>query len=302
MLYASVSGISSWVKSGGEFTTRAAQALPEVDVTGNCGTGLEVGAWSVGGGLYWGAIQIDGGFGLDFDVLSISDDDFVFNALESSRVNNSNLPAGGYTNLRATYQTVSLGWFDTREGYLYEGTLCTVQPLCLSKVFVERNQAKVMMYASILGITAWGSSGGEFTTRAAQALPEVDVTGNRGTGLEVGAWSVGGGLFWGAIEIDGGFHLDFDVLSISDDDFVFSALESSRVNNSNLPAGGYPNLRATYQTVSLGWFDTREGYLYEGTLCTVAPLCLSKVFIESNQAKVMMYASILGITAWGSSS
>jgi len=93
--------------------------------------------------------------------------------LDSSVINGSNVIPGGYQGVRATYQRVNFGWFDNRNGYYVEQSLCTVSGQCLMKAFVGENQNKLMVYANspTLGLTVWIVSGnGAVPRAAAQAL------------------------------------------------------------------------------------------------------------------------------------
>merc|ERR1719203_2340326 len=82
-------GLTVWLVSGNGAVPRVA-ALAETESTGNRGTGLAPGPWKVDGGLkYLGATLADAS--MDLDVVSIDDNTIVFNVLDSSVVNGSNV-------------------------------------------------------------------------------------------------------------------------------------------------------------------------------------------------------------------
>merc|ERR1711920_553447 len=246
-LYATL-GVSGWVVSGGTFT-QASQSLIQTQAStrGNRGTGLSPGSWTVGGGLKFNGADIDPTFKADFAVRSISDSVVCVDLKESSYVLESNLPAGGYQNICATYQNVNYGLFDNRKGYYAEGlNVCNLADDCLTRMFLQENNAQIRIYAS-LGLAAWVVSGGTFT-QASQALIQTQAStrGDRGTGLSPGSWTVGGGLKFNGADIDPTFKADFAVRSISDSTVCVDLKESSYVLESNLPDGGYSNICATY--------------------------------------------------------
>jgi len=181
--------------------------------------------------------------------------------------------------------------------------LCTVSGQCLMKAFVGENQNKLMVYANSpsLGLTVWVVSGNGAAPRgaAAQALVQTQSSGNRGTGLAPGPWKVNGGFsYLGATIVDA--DMDLDCVSINDNEAVLNILDSSVINASNVIPGGYQGVRATYQRVNFGWFDNRNGYYVETSLCTVSGQCLTKAFVGENQNKLMVYANSpsLGLTVW----
>merc|ERR1719203_2013391 len=165
-------GLTVWLVSGGGAAPRAA-ALAETASTGNRGTGLAAGAWKVEGGLtYLGQTIAESTMNLD--VVSIDDTTVVFNVLDSSNVNGSNVIPGGYQGVTATYGRHNFGLFDDRNGYYLEQYICVMSGQCLQKLFIEENQNKVMVYAQspTLGLTVWLVSGGGAAPRAA-ALVEM---------------------------------------------------------------------------------------------------------------------------------
>merc|ERR1719225_578892 len=191
-------GLTVWLVSGNDAVPRAA-AMVETRSTGNRGTGLSAGAWKVDGGLkYLGATLVDATMNLD--ILAIDDNVLVFNVLESSSVNGSNVVAGGYQGVTATYQSHNFGFFDNRNGYYFAQSLCVQSGQCLTEGFFEENQSKLMVYAQspTLGLTVWLVSGNDATPRAAAMVETAFTTassrstGNRGTGLSPGAWKVDG--------------------------------------------------------------------------------------------------------------
>merc|ERR1719480_50386 len=289
-------GLTVWLVSGSGAAPRAAaEALVEIttdaDSTGNRGTGLSPGAWSVGGGLtYLGATLADAV--IDIDIVSISDTEITANILDSSVVNGSNVIAGGYPGVSMVYKSHSFGWFDTRRGYYVAQSLCTVSGQCLTDAFVQENQNKLMVYARspTLGLTVWLVSGNGAVPRTA-AMVEVASrsTGNRGTGLSPGGWKVDGGLsYLGATLTDA--SMDIDVVAIDDNTVVFNVLESSIVNGSNVVAGGYQGVTASYKRHNFGLFDNRNGYYVAQSICLVNGQCLTEAFIEEGQSKLMVYA------------
>ena len=84
-------------------------------------------------------------------------------------VNGSNVISGGYTGLAATYKRHNFGWFDDRNGYYLAMDICLVSGQCMTELFVEENQNKVMVYAQspTLGLTVWLVSGNGAVPRAA---------------------------------------------------------------------------------------------------------------------------------------
>merc|ERR1719476_1111755 len=293
-------GLTVWVVSGNGAVPRAA-ALVETESdgasAGNRGTGLSPGAWKVNGGLkYLGATLTDAS--LDIDIVSINDNTLVFNVLDSSRVNGSNVISGGYRGVTATFKRHNFGLFDNRNGYYVATNICLVNGQCLTEAFFQENQNKLMVYARSpsLGLTVWLVSGGGAAPRAA-AL--VESTGNRGTGLSPGAWKVDGGLkYLGATLTDA--SMDLEILAIDDNVLVFNVLESSIVNGSNVISGGYQGVTATYKRHNFGLFDNRNGYYVAQSICLVNGQCLTELFIEEGQSKLMVYARspTLGLTVW----
>merc|ERR1719471_1072928 len=244
---------------------------------GNRGTGLSPGAWKVDGGLtYLGSQLTDAS--IDIDIVAIDDNVIVFNVLESSIVNGSNVIPGGYQGVTATYKTHNFGWFDNRNGYYFAQSLCVVSGQCLTEGFFEENQSKFMVYAQspTLGLTVWLVSGNDATPRAA-AIAETASSarsasrsmGNRGTGLSPGAWKVDGGLTYLGNQLAEA-TMNIDIVAIDDNVLVFNVLDSSTVNESNVIPGGYQGVTATYKTHNFGWFDNRNGYYFAQSLCVVS--------------------------------
>merc|ERR1719189_2675118 len=200
---------------------------------------------------------------MDLEVVSIDDTTLVFNVLDSSNVNGSNVIPGGYQGVTATYGRHNFGLFDDRNGYYLETYICVMSGQCLQKLFIEENQNKVMVYATspTLGLTVWLVSGEGAAPRAA-ALVETASTGNRGTGLAPGAWQVNGGLTYLGATIAAS-TMDLEVVSIDDSTLVFNVLDSSNVNGSNVIPGGYQGVTATYGRHNFGLFDDRNGYYLE---------------------------------------
>jgi len=134
---------------------------------------------------------------------------------------------------------------------------------------------------------------------AAVSAGELDVAGNRGTGLSEGSWTVGGGLKLNGADIDPTFKADFAVRSISDSAVCVDLKETSYVLESNLPAGGYQNICGTYQDVNYGWFDNRKGYYVDDLeVCNLAGNCLSRIFLQENNSQIRIYASVYGVSQW----
>merc|ERR1719491_268215 len=254
MIYASVYGINAWVTTGNS-ARRASAALAQV--SGNRGTGQAAGEWLVDGGLIWNGVNVDSGFQLDYKVRSVSDDEMRVDAHDSSLLRGEQLPAGGYKNLRMKYAKVNVGMFSTKSGYYLDQRLCTIGGTCLTELFLEEGQAKLMIYASGYGINAWVTTGNS-ARRASAALAEV--SGNRGTGQAAGEWLVDGGLIWNGINVDSGFRLDYKVRSVSDDEMRVDAHDSSLLRGEQLPAGGYKNLRLKYAKVNVGMWCNKMGY------------------------------------------
>merc|ERR1711920_902610 len=234
--------------------------------------------------------------------VAIDDNTLVFNVLDSSIVNGSNVIPGGYQGVTATYKSHNFGFFDNRNGYYVAQSICLVSGQCLTEAFFEENQSKFMIYAQspTLGLTVWLVSGNDAVPRTA-AMVEIASrsTGNRGTGLSAGAWRVDGGLsYLGQTLTDA--SLDLDVVAIDDNTLVFNVLDSSIVNGSNAIPGGYQGVTATYQRHNFGWFDNRNGYYVAQSICVVSGQCLTEAFFEENQAKLMVYARspTLGLTVW----
>merc|ERR1740139_448606 len=168
-----------------------------------------------------------------------------------------------------------------------------------------------MIYASLLGIQGWATTGGSArsasaalaeTDGASAALLEVDGTavlgGNRGTGLDTGSWVMDGGLYWNGVNVDSEFKLFLNCRSISDSQLRGDALDTSLLRGEKLPAGGYRNLVLSYAKVNIGMFNSKNGYYLKQRLCTVAGTCLTQIFLEEGQSKVMIYAAVYGIEAW----
>jgi len=144
--------------------------------TGNRGTGLSPGAWQVGGGLqYLGVTLTDAT--MDVDVVSIDDNTLVINVVESSIVNGSTVIPGGYQGVTMTYKRHNFGLFDNRNGYYVRTNICLVNGQCLTEMFVQENQNKVMVYARspTLGLTVWLVSGGGASPRAAALVETASV-------------------------------------------------------------------------------------------------------------------------------
>jgi len=271
------------------------------EATGNRGTGLAPGSWTVAGGLIWNGANVDPTFKADFSVGSIDDQQICVDLKETSYVLESNLPAGGYQNVCATYQDVNYGWFDNRKGYYATGLeVCTIAGRCLTRLFLQENNAQIRIYASVYGISQWVVSGGTFAQASAALVQTATSTqGDRGTGLSPGAWTVAGGLIWNGANVDPTFKADFSVRSINDQQICVDLKETSYVLESNLPAGGYQNICATYQDVNYGWFDNRKGYYATGLeVCTVAGRCLSRMFLQENNSQIRIYASVYGVSQW----
>merc|ERR1719203_1552371 len=266
-IYASVYGVSQWVVSGGTFAEASAALIQTASsASGNRGTGLAPGAWTVAGGLIWNGADVDPTFKADFSGRASNDQQIGIVLKETTYVLESNLPAGGYQNICATYQDVNYGWFDNRKGYYATGLeVCTIAGRCLTRAFLQENNAQIRIYASVYGVSQWVVSGGTFAETSAALIQTASSTrGDRGTGLAPGAWTVGGGLIWNGADIDPTFKADFSVTSIDDQQGCVDLKETSLVLGSNLPAGGYQNICATYQDVNYGWFDNRKGYYVTG--------------------------------------
>merc|ERR1740123_891501 len=179
-------GLTVWVVSGNGAVPRAA-AMVETESsgalrrtaeqsrsTGNRGTGLSPGAWRVDGGLKYLGTQLTDA-SMDLDIVAIDDNTLVFNVLDSSIVNGSNVIPGGYQGLAATYKRHNFGWFDDRNGYYLAISICLVNGQCMTEAFVQENQNKMMVYAQspTLGLTVWLVSGNGAVPRAA-AMVETD--------------------------------------------------------------------------------------------------------------------------------
>merc|ERR1711920_764228 len=200
-------GLTVWLVSGNDAAPRAAAMVETAFFaasgalrrtadrsrsTGNRGTGLSPGAWRVDGGLTYLGNQLTDA-SMDIDIVAVDDNTLVFNVLDSSIVNGSNVIPGGYQGVTATYKRHNFGLFDNRNGYYVAQSICLVNGQCLTEAFVQENQNKLMVYARSpsLGLTVWLVSGNGASPRAAaQALAETVAvsTGNRGTGLSPGAW------------------------------------------------------------------------------------------------------------------
>merc|ERR1711920_863619 len=234
--------------------------------------------------------------------VAIDDNTLVFNVLDSSIVNGSNVIPGGYQGVTATYKSHNFGFFDNRNGYYVAQSICLVSGQCLTEAFFEENQSKFMIYAQspTLGLTVWLVSGNDAVPRtAAMVETKSRSTGNRGTGLSAGAWRVDGGLsYLGQTLTDA--SLDLDVVAIDDNTLVFNVLDSSIVNGSNAIPGGYQGVTATYKSHNFGFFDNRNGYYLAQSICLVNGQCLTEAFFEENQSKLMVYARspTLGLTVW----
>merc|ERR1719262_1478195 len=202
--------------------------MVETRSTGNRGTGLSAGAWKVDGGLTYLGQQIAEST-MNIDIVAIDDNVLVFNVLDSSTVNTSNVIPGGYRGVTALYQRHNFGFLDNRNGYYFAQELCVVSGQCLMEGFFEENQAKFMVYAEspTLGLTVWLVSGNEATPRTA-AMVETRSTGNRGTGLSAGAWKVDGGLTYLGQQIAES-TMNIDIVAIDDNVLVFNVLDSSTV-------------------------------------------------------------------------
>merc|ERR1740121_3196258 len=172
-------GLTVWLVSGGGASPRAAalvQTESDGASTGNRGTGLSPGAWQVGGGLrYLGVTLTDAT--MDVDVVSIDDNTLVINVVESSIVNGSSVIPGGYQGVTLTYKRHNFGLFDNRNGYYVRTNICLVNGQCLTEMFVQENQNKVMVYARspTLGLTVWLVSGGGASPRAAALVETASV-------------------------------------------------------------------------------------------------------------------------------
>merc|ERR1719195_2274490 len=323
-------GLTVWLVSGNDAAPRTAAMVEnaffaksramrrQADLsrsTGNRGTGLSPGAWRVDGGLtYLGSQLTDAS--MDIDIVAVDDNVLVFNVLESSIVNGSNIIPGGYQGVTATYQNHNFGWFDNRNGYYLAQSICLANGQCLTEAFFEENQSKLMVYARspTLGLTVWLVSGNDAAPRAAAMVETAFFaasgalrrtadrsrsTGNRGTGLSPGAWKVDGGLTYLGSQLTDA-SMDLDIVAIDDNVIVFNVLESSVVNGSSVIPGGYQGITAEYKRHNFGWFDNRNGYYFAQSLCVVSGQCLTEGFFEENQSKLMVYAQspTLGLTVW----
>merc|ERR1711920_1137824 len=309
-------GLTVWLVSGNDAAPRAAAMVETAFFaasgalrrtadrsrsTGNRGTGLSPGAWKVDGGLTYLGNQLAEA-SMNIDIVAIDDNVLVFNVLDSSTVNTSNVIPGGYQGVTATYKTHNFGWFDNRNGYYFAQSLCVVSGQCLTEGFFEENQSKFMVYAQspTLGLTVWLVSGNDAVPRtAAMVETKSRSTGNRGTGLSAGAWRVDGGLkYLGQTLTDA--SMDIDIVAIDDNTLVFNVLDSSIVNGSNAIPGGYQGITATYKSHNFGFFDNRNGYYLAQSICLVNGQCLTEAFFEENQSKLMVYARspTLGLTVW----
>merc|ERR1719350_2734639 len=124
-------GLTVWLVSGNGASPRAAAMVETERSTGNRGTGLSPGAWKVDGGLkYLGATLTDAS--MDIDIVYIDDNTLVFNVLDSSIVNGSNVISGGYQGVTATYQSHNFGLFDNRNGYYVKMSICLVSGQCMT--------------------------------------------------------------------------------------------------------------------------------------------------------------------------
>merc|ERR1719343_1648962 len=294
-------GLTVWLVSSNDAVPRAAAMVETTKdksrSKGNRGTGLSPGAWKVDGGLtYLGSRLTDAS--MDLDIVAIDDNVIVFNVLESSVVNGSNVVPGGYQGITAEYKRHNFGWFDNRNGYYFAQSLCVVSGQCLTEGFFEENQSKLMVYAQspTLGLTVWLVSGNDAVPRAAAMVETASAassasrsTGNRGTGLSAGAWKVDGGLTYLGNQLAEA-TMNIDIVAIDDNVLVFNVLDSSTVNTSNVIPGGYQGVTATYKTHNFGWFDNRNGYYFAQSLCVVSGQCLTEGFFEENQSKFMVYA------------
>jgi len=238
---------------------------------------------------------------MDVDIVSINDNTLVFNILDSSIVNGSNVIPGGYQGLTATFQRHNFGFFDNRNGYYLAKSICVVSGQCLTEAFFQENQGGIMVYARSpsLGLTVWMVSANSAVPRAAALLEKSSSTGNRGTGLSPGAWQIDGGLKYLGITVTDA-SMDVDIVSINDNTLVFNILDSSIVNGSNVIPGGYQGLTATFQRHNFGFFDNRNGYYLAKSICVVSGQCLTEAFFQENQGGIMVYARSpsLGLTVW----
>merc|ERR1719330_2195352 len=153
-------GLTVWLVSGNGAVPRAAAMVETKRSTGNRGTGLSPGAWKVDGGLKYLGVTLTGA-SMDIDVVSIDDMTLVFNILDSSVVNGSNVIPGGYQGVTLTYKRHNFGLWDNRNGYFAKKSICLVNGLCMTEAFVQENQNKLMVYARSpsLGLTVWLVSG-----------------------------------------------------------------------------------------------------------------------------------------------
>merc|ERR1719195_1749580 len=259
-------GLTVWLVSGNGAVPRTAAMVETERSTGNRGTGLSPGAWKVDGGLrYLGAQLTDASMDI---------------------VIGSNVIAGGYTGLAATYKRHNFGFFDNRNGYYLAKSICLVNGQCMTEAFVQENQNKFMVYAQspTLGLTVWLVSGNGAVPRAAAMVETQPVAenssrsmGNRGTGLSPGAWKVDGGLTYLGNQLAEA-TMNIDIVAIDDNVLVFNVLDSSTVKESNVIPGGYQGVTATYMTHNFGWFDNRNGYYFAQSLCVVSGQCLTEGF------------------------
>merc|ERR1719343_585391 len=173
-------GLTVWLVSGNGAVPRTTAMVEEASdadklrSTGNRGTGLSPGAWKVDGGLWYLGSQLTDAV-MDLDVLAIDDNTLVFNVLDSSIVNGSNVIPGGYQGIAATYKRHNFGLFDNRNGYYFAMSICLVNGQCLTEGFLQENQNKFMVYARspTLGLTVWLVSGNGAVPRTTAMVEEA---------------------------------------------------------------------------------------------------------------------------------
>jgi len=177
--------------------------------------------------------------------------------------------------------------------------LCSNGNDCLQALFFEQNQNKGRAKTCVGPVCQWGTTGSGARMVGAGALAgEVEeVIGNRGTGLTAGDWKLDGGVWWHGMNLDSGFKMFLTVHSISNSVVDVSISESSVVFGSNLP--GFSHLKFQYGSISWGLFGKKDGYLYEGELCSNGNDCLQALFFEQNQNKGRAKTCVGPVCQWG---
>merc|ERR1740139_1831064 len=141
------------------------------------------------------------------------------------------------------------------------------------------------------------ASGARLVGAGALAGEVEEVVGNRGTGLSAGDWKLDGGVWWNGLNLDAGFEMFLTVHSISNSVVDVSISDSSYIFGSHLP--GFSHLSFKYGSMSWGAFGKKDGYLYEGELCSNGNDCLQALFFEQNQNKGRAKTCAGVVCQWG---